>query len=771
MENKVKKDNIFKASIAVISLTVMCGIGFDLITLPKVVIKPPITPPAEVPKPATEIKDYLLVDDFQKGQSSGVFYERSNSIGGYQGTWARRPSYSVITKLTSEKDPERGRYLSIEYRKEAGWAGWYTLLNGADISNYNALTFWVKGEKGGEKFDIGLADARMQELQIDAVYAGPVDLFLPVGVTTEWQKVKVPVSRVESQLDLTKMGSMVLWFKYGGEGKIYIDDIRFEFDSKVKEKEDYNAPRAVLDAKHPRSLWVWKMDPVDSPKGRKELFKLAEGGAISTLYLYFGDFDPDKEPEYVNRLETFLKESHEKNIKVEALTGNPTWALKEYHQACLDWIESFLKYNKTRPQELRIDGVSLDVEPYLTSEWQTDRERIKTEYLDLLKKVKALIDSYKQDFRFGVAITHFYSEIDNGKFEEKILGYVDYAAVMAYYDDPNKIIEKAKAHMAIADKVNKKIVIGVETQDLIALNQGERRFTFFEEGWEYMEDALAQVLGKFKSNPSFEGFGIHCDYSYKLLQRGRNAPIKQRPKEIYNIISSQKTSSVKIDGNLNDWNVSQPYLIDKKVNVVHGGFAWNGPQDLSAAVYSMWDDSNLYFAFDITDDKVVQEKTSSDMWEGDHVEMWLDMDFMGDYNEAINSNDDFQFGFSPGNFGSLPAEVYLWIPELDMDYKSEIEVASSKTDHGYTLEIRIPSCVLYSSRNKIVGVDPTKPIGLIDRPLDEKQSYAFKKGDKFGISVDPSDTDDLAAPQKVLLSSSTNRLWGDPTTFGTLELK
>ena len=52
-----------------------------------------------------------------------------------------------------------------------------------------------------------------------------------------------------------------------------------------------------------------------------------------------------------------------------------------------------------------------------------------------------------------------------------------------------------------------------------------------------------------------------------------------------------------------------------------------------------------------------------------------------------------------------------------------------------------------------------------------KNVLRFKKGDKIGISVDPSDCDDINAPQKVLMSSSINRAWGDPTTFGFLELE
>jgi hypothetical protein len=288
-----------------------------------------------------------------------------------------------------------------------------------------------------------------------------------------------------------------------------------------------------------------------------------------------------------------------------------------------------------------------------------------------------------------------------------------------------------------------------------------------------MEDALRQVKERFKKSPSFEGFAIHCDYSYILLQRGRNAPIKQRPKEIYKVASLKTKAPLEIDADLKDWDLSKPIIIDKKVNVVHGQFSWNGPKDLSVKAYSAWDEDNLYFAFDVTDDKIVQTKTGHEMWEGDHVEMWLDMALQLDYNEAMNSNDDFQFGFSPGNFTNIKPEIYIWTPDLSgiIDYKSMSEIASKKTDYGYIIEVRLSTSLLYATRDRRVGVQQARPEGLVGRPLPEKAIPKLKKDAALGISIDPSDCDDANTPQKVLMSSSTSRAWGDPTTFGILELE
>jgi len=41
----------------------------------------------------------------------------------------------------------------------------------------------------------------------------------------------------------------------------------------------------------------------------------------------------------------------------------------------------------------------------------------------------------------------------------------------------------------------------------------------------------------------------------------------------------------------------------------------------------------------------------------------------------------------------------------------------------------------------------------------------------FGYSVDGADCDDKKAPQKLIMSSSKERGWGDPTTFNVIKLK
>ena len=54
--------------------------------------------------------------------------------------------------------------------------------------------------------------------------------------------------------------------------------------------------------------------------------------------------------------------------------------------------------------------------------------------------------------------------------------------------------------------------------------------------------------------------------------------------------------------NLDDWNTSSPIVIDQEAQVIRDVSFWQGENDLSATVYVMWDEENLYLAADVTED-------------------------------------------------------------------------------------------------------------------------------------------------------------------------
>jgi hypothetical protein len=490
------------------------------------------------------------------------------------------------------------------------------------------------------------------------------------------------------------------------------------------------------------------------------------------LYLFFSYPFPSEDVQYLQQLAEFLLESHERGIKIEALTGNPTWSLSSEHRHALNWIKAFLEFNQSRHEKERIDGVSLDVEPYLAAEWERDREGTARQYLELLQKCREVISNYGQEFRLGVAIPAFYID-ELSEFEKAILEWVDYVAVMNYYDTAMALKDKGVPHLKLAEPLGKKVVLGVETQNLVEMGQGSPRNTFYEDGWQEMELLLDELKETFGAYSSFEGYAIHCYYSYRLLQRGRNVLTAPRPEDwpSYKIYAVENTSNITVDGDLSDWpETVKPVRLFEPERVKHGENWWKGPEDLSLVAYPMWTPDALYFGFEVKDNKIVQEKTKEAIWEGDHVELWLDMDLKGDYKEKVNSRDDYQFGLSPGNFSTMPPEVWLWVPPIDPHYKNNVIFAVRQVEGGYVLELKIPAEVLFLWQKRRVGIEPKKAEGIAVLPPQVAKGV-FERGMEFGVMIDGSDCDHRRQPQKCLISSSYDREWGDPHTFGMLVLE
>ena len=208
------------------------------------------------------------------------------------------------------------------------------------------------------------------------------------------------------------------------------------------------------------------------------------------------------------------------------------------------------------------------------------------------------------------------------------------------------------------------------------------------------------------------------------------------------VLASYLSAPPTLDGDLSDW-AGSPYLADKVLAYASGG--WTGPSDLSASYYVGWDTAALYLGVQRTDDTFVQVSSGRYMYKGDDVEIQLDLDLPGDYHSTSLSADDYQIGLSPGNFGSLGEEAYLWYPRWLEQRLGSVQVSALKTAYGYDLEARIPWTVF--------GITPVEGQAL-----------------GFALSLSDNDLSGLATWQSMVSSVETRRL-ADPTTWGTLILE
>lgn len=68
------------------------------------------------------------------------------------------------------------------------------------------------------------------------------------------------------------------------------------------------------------------------------------------------------------------------------------------------------------------------------------------------------------------------------------------------------------------------------------------------------------------------------------------------------ITAYKAAAPIAIDGDLSEWNAASPAAIDRPEQVVRDKGQWTDASDLSAEIYAMWDEENLYLGAKILDD-------------------------------------------------------------------------------------------------------------------------------------------------------------------------
>ncbi len=229
-------------------------------------------------------------------------------------------------------------------------------------------------------------------------------------------------------------------------------------------------------------------------------------------------------------------------------------------------------------------------------------------------------------------------------------------------------------------------------------------------------------------------------YEQQLHRSAPNTPDLEAP----------AISNVTIDGDLSEWQGRPCYEVNRAEQIGYGDPAqWSGPQDLSGRVCYGWDAENLYVAFQVLDDAIVQKNKGDLLWRGDHVELWFDTQLQLDFDMPIADDDDYQVGISPGDFGQVPADMFIWQPPTPWDnYKDRVKFATLKIEGGYAGEVKLPARVLKGLR--------------------------LAAGHTIGVSFEPSDTDTPGgSDQELMMALAPNSpgAWGNPTNWNNLTLR
>jgi formylglycine-generating enzyme required for sulfatase activity len=125
---------------------------------------------------------------------------------------------------TKFPDPVRPDAIMISFgtSTEGSWCIWEVRLNGFNASKRTFLSFWVRGEQGGEQFEVGLKDS---------VTAPGDEPKIKQKASNKWRQVFISLQEMQSikQQKLTELDNFSLGFTHQlGSGIIYVQGFAFE---------------------------------------------------------------------------------------------------------------------------------------------------------------------------------------------------------------------------------------------------------------------------------------------------------------------------------------------------------------------------------------------------------------------------------------------------------------------------------------------------------------------------------------------------------------
>ncbi|HEY7721568.1 MAG TPA: hypothetical protein VIB11_06990 [Pedococcus sp.] len=250
-----------------------------------------------------------------------------------------------------------------------------------------------------------------------------------------------------------------------------------------------------------RSMWVWD---VSTPAATVDL---AAASGIGQLFVAV--------PPRLNRspllpkIREISQRAAAAGIRVDALGGdpgwvdNPTWVVDH-------WLRPALSSRL-------FTGVHVDIEPYTTPAWESDRAGVVQRYLETL----TALDQAAGATPVEADIPFWFHEVPAGAttLDREIMARTAGVTVMAYRNtaagDDGTIALASPALQAGAE-VGRPVRIGQET-NYLGDSPVETKQTFHGRTRTAMETQLAEVEAAFGGSPWFAGISIHDAAGYAAM--------------------------------------------------------------------------------------------------------------------------------------------------------------------------------------------------------------------------------------------------------------
>lgn len=171
--------------------------------------------------------DKIIVDNFENPGKKNLLGGDFGAFGDEKNLGRCHLFFVENRQKDSLSENRYSLYIQWDTTKTGAYGGYWTDLKHLHLENFNYLTLFLRGIKGGEIFKVGLRG------KLNATYEDkiPINEVLSKGVTTEWQKVILPLKQFRAIQDWRDVNILSFNFEnaFGSDkGALLIDDIIFE---------------------------------------------------------------------------------------------------------------------------------------------------------------------------------------------------------------------------------------------------------------------------------------------------------------------------------------------------------------------------------------------------------------------------------------------------------------------------------------------------------------------------------------------------------------
>ena len=189
--------------------------------------------PAQDNQSAGQTTDVLMVSDFESGSFK-------NDLGGDSGAWETDPeddSASCEAEISSKDAAEHSKHaMKLVYDVDSeteipAQNGYWTKLRNLDARHFDHLEFYVKGDAQAGFTTLFRVEIKKfkDEKRVEKIKGS----FIVQNVTSEWQKVSIPLNKMTGILDFT---DPAVW-KDPSVGRIDLDELVFIFEGRRVDKK------------------------------------------------------------------------------------------------------------------------------------------------------------------------------------------------------------------------------------------------------------------------------------------------------------------------------------------------------------------------------------------------------------------------------------------------------------------------------------------------------------------------------------------------------